>query len=126
MLEIGRARARLQSHHGTHQSIAMAPGMGVDKDGYTAVGRRESGNCWGCNICMEWQRPSRTECFVGCCNGKKPKNPRLLCNTKAWKEKEKSKGTTPRTPPAEGGGGGAQGGGGGAQSAEIKELKAEL
>ena len=102
----------------------MAPGVGVDKDGYVAVGKKASGNSWGCNQCMEWNRPARTECFVGCCNGKKPKNPRLLCNTKAFKEKQNGK---PHLHPSQAkGGGGAQGGGGGAQSAEVKRLKADL
>ena len=102
----------------------MAPGAGIDKDGFVAVGRWESGNCWGCNVCNEWNRPSRAECFVGCCNGKKPNKPRLLSNTKAWKEKHKGQ-PQQHSPPARGGGG-AQGGGGGAQSAEVKKLKAEL
>jgi hypothetical protein len=108
----------------------MAPGVGVDKDGFRAVGRRESGNCWGCNVCLEWNRPSRCECFVATCTGKKPARPRLLSSTKAFKEKNNGKPHVhpPQTKGKSQGGGGAQGGGGGAQggeSAEIKRLQAE-
>ena len=102
----------------------MAPGAGIDKDGFIAVGKRASGNCWGCPVCLEWVRPNKPECFVACCNGKKPKNPRLLSSTKAWRDSKKGQPQV-HSPPAKGGGG-AQGGGGGAQSAEIKKLKADL
>jgi len=108
----------------------MVPGLGVDNEGYVAVGKRESGNCWGCNGCNEWNRPSREECFVPSCNGKKPNKPRLLRNTKGWKEKHNGQPHVhpPQTKGKSQGGGGAQGGGGGAQggeSAELKKLKAE-